>query len=101
MRQGFACSETVELLGANRLPALVDDVCWVARHVARRELEMFGPEAQPRLRSQWGIGRDDIELRVVEERVVVEMGRADRQPRVVDDADLCVDVDRIRGGSGP
>ena len=37
--------------------------------------------------------------RVVEERVLVQVRRADREPAVVDDADLRVDVDRLAAPS--
>jgi hypothetical protein len=38
---------------------------------------------------------DVVHLGVVEERVLVEVGRAEREPGVVDDADLGVHVDAI------
>src|SRR5262249_11846482 len=36
-------------------------------------------------------------LGVAEERVLVQVGRADREPAVVDDADLRVDIHRLPG----
>ena len=42
-----------------------------------------------------GIERDDVHLRVVEERVRVQVRRADGEPAVVDDPDLRVDVHRV------
>ena len=42
----------------------------------------------------------DVDLGVVEERVGVEVRRADRQPAVVDDADLGVDVEPVDRRAG-
>ena len=56
---------------------------------------MLRPEAQPRLARQRPIVHDDVHLRVVEERVLVQVRRADGQPAIVDDRDLRVDVDRV------
>src|ERR1700730_16145387 len=36
---------------------------------------------------------DDIDLRVVEERVLIEIRGSDREPLVIDDSHLCMDVD--------
>ena len=56
---------------------------------------MLGPETQPRLPRQRGVVADDVHLGVVEERVLVEVRGADREPAVVDDADLRVHVDGV------
>jgi len=40
------------------------------------------------------VASHDVHLRVVEERVLVEVGRPDGQPGVVDDPDLGVNVQR-------
>jgi hypothetical protein len=61
---------------------------------------MFGPEAQSRLARALAIADLHVELRVVEEGVGVEVGRADRQPAVVDDADLRVDVELVHRRAG-
>src|SRR5512135_2412768 len=57
---------------------------------------MLAPEAKPRRPRNRGLGADDIHLRVVEERVLVEIRGADREPAVVDYPDLRVDVDGLR-----
>ena len=54
-----------------------------------------GPEPKSRAPGQLGIVGDEVHLGVVEERVLVEVRGADRQPAIVDDPDLGVDVDRI------
>ena len=46
-------------------------------------------------RTSVGVAADDVHLGVVEERVLVEVRGADREPRVVDDAHLRVDVDGV------
>ena len=46
-------------------------------------------------RASASIERDDVHLGVVEHRALVEVRRADREPPVVDDADLRVDVDEV------
>ena len=58
-------------------------------------LEVLGPQPQPRRAGDLLVVGDDVHLGVVEERVGVEVGRADREPAVVDDADLGVDVDDV------
>ena len=55
---------------------------------------MLGPEPQPGLACDGGIARHDVHLGVVEERVLVEVGRPNGQPGVVDDPDLGVNVQR-------
>ena len=59
-------------------------------------LEVLLPQPQARVAGELGVARDDIDLGVVEQRVLVEVGGADREPGVVDDADLRVDVERSR-----
>ena len=54
---------------------------------------MLGPEPQPGLARE-GVACHDVHLGVVEERVLVEVGRPNRQPGVVDDPDLGVNVQR-------
>ena len=57
---------------------------------------MLGPEPQAHFARGRLVARHEIHLRVVEQRVLVEIRRPDRQPRVVYDADLCVHVQRPR-----
>ena len=81
---------------ADRFPDLVDRLGRVGRDVARRPLEVLRPEPQSRLaRATSASWRDDVQLGVVEERVLVEVRRAEGQPRVVDDRDLGVHVNRV------
>src|SRR5690348_9606545 len=56
---------------------------------------MLCPEAQPCLPGELVVVADDVHLGVVEERVFVEIGRAKGEPVVVDDGDLCVNVDGV------
>ena len=58
---------------------------------------MLGPQTQPGLAHELRVAADDVELGVVEERVLVQVRRAEGQPLVVDEADLCVDVDGLGG----
>ena len=94
MRQRLAAFAPFELLGGDRLPQLVDDD--VRRPVDVVASEVLAPEAQPRLPGKCSVAGHDVQLGVVEERVLVQVGRPDRQPRVVDDPDLGVHVDRLR-----
>jgi hypothetical protein len=55
---------------------------------------MLGPQAQPRVARKPLVAQHDVHLRVVEERVLVEVRRSDGEPTVVDDADLRVHVHR-------
>src|SRR5256714_15499671 len=96
MRQRLSAPAALVLRFGNRLPELVDDMRRIARDVSERTLQMFGPEAETRLADERRVAGDDVELRVVEQGVFVQVGRAERQPPVVDDADLGVDVDRRR-----
>src|SRR2546423_14298382 len=53
---------------------------------------MLRPELEPRWANSRFVANDAVALRVVEERVLVQVCRPDRQPAVVDDADLRVYV---------
>ena len=77
------------------LPQAVDDVGRVACDVVLLQLQVLSPQAQPRRTGDLAVMADDVHLRVVEERVLVQVGGSDRQPRVVDDADLGVHVNGI------
>ena len=87
------------LLG-ERPPHLVDDACRLAGDLAGRPLEVLRPQAEPGRARERLVLDDDVHLRVVEERVLVEVRRAEGEPAVVDDADLRVHVDRPPGGAG-
>ena len=92
----------IELLLGDRKPALVDEHGRLAStYLVERELEVLGPEALASRASQLGLAADEVDLAVVEERVLVQVRRADRQPAVVDDPDLGVDVDRLPDGAVP
>ena len=72
-----------------RTPDLVDDA---ARIAFRGLLEVLLPEPQARGADERLVPQDDVQLGVVEERVLVEVRRADCHPGVVDDSDLRVHV---------
>src|SRR5579864_1008476 len=74
-----------------RAPDLVD---YAARITVGFLFEVLLPEPKPRRANKGGVTDDDVHLRVVEERVLVQVRRADSEPRVVDDPDLCVHVHR-------
>src|SRR6059058_275736 len=82
MRQRLAAFAPFELLGGDRLPQLVDDD--VRRPADVVASEVLAPEAQPRLPGKCSVAGHDVQLGVVEERVLVQVRRPDRQPRVVD-----------------
>jgi hypothetical protein len=94
MGQGLVVLEEVELLLRDWPPPLVDELRGVAGDLVRRRLQMLGPEAEPRLAGEGGI-EETVHLRVVEQRMGIQVRRPDREPRVVDDPDLRVDVDDV------
>ncbi len=55
---------------------------------------MLRPQPHPRCPCKLGVAGHHVHLGVVEERVLVEVRGAERQPTIVDDCDLRVDVDR-------
>ena len=63
-------------------------------------LEVLGPQPQAGVAGERRVAGDDVDLGVVEQRVLVEVGGADREPRVVDDADLGVHVERAGALAG-
>src|SRR4029079_12790423 len=79
---------------------LVEHARGVAVDLPARPLEVLLPEPEPGLSHQYRVANDDIALRVVEERVLVEVRRANRKPGVVADRRLRVDVDRVAAGTG-
>ena len=60
---------------------------------------MLRPEAEPGIPRHTLVERDDVHLRVVEQRALVEVRRADGQPAIVDDADLRVHVHGVAQAS--
>src|SRR4051812_6552057 len=72
----------LELLVADRHPELVEDVGRIAAQLLEGQLEVLGPETEARLACHLRIMADDVHLGVVEERVLVQVRRADRQPAV-------------------
>src|SRR5215207_5579 len=84
----------------DRDPETIDDVGRISGDLVLRQAQVLAPEAQPRAARERGVADLDVDLRVVEERMRVEVGRADRQPPVVDDADLRVDVEAVDGRPG-
>ena len=94
MGQRFAAPSALELLAGDRAPQRVDDSGRLAGDLLDRALQMLGPEPQPCLASDRGVAGHDVHLGVVEERMLVEVGRPNRQPGIVDDPDLRVNVQR-------
>ena len=96
MGKRLAPISAIELLLGDRVPPLVDELCRLSStHLFDRELEVLGPQPLPCRAGELRLATDEIDLGVVEERVLVQIRRADRQPAVVDDPDLRVDVDRL------
>ena len=91
----LARSSTGELFFADRFPEGFDDFDRIASDLLDRQFEVFCPQAQARLEGEGGIVADEVHLGVVEERVLVQVRRADREPGVVDDPDLRMDVNRV------
>ena len=83
-----------ELLLADRLPQLVDRLHRIVRDLRLAEFEMSDQRRSGFPREPRIVG-DDVHLGVVEQRVLVQVRRAQREPVVVDDRDLRVDVDGI------
>ena len=67
---------------------------------SRVQVQVLGPQAQPGVAGQLGVVGDDVHLGVVEQRVGVQVGRADRQPAIVDDPDLGVHVQAVVAVAG-
>src|SRR5947209_7939503 len=67
----LAVQPTLELLLGTRLPFGIDHVGWVALELCNRQLQMLGPEANPRLAGDLWIVGDDVHLGVVQQRVLV------------------------------
>src|SRR4051812_12383414 len=85
----------LQLFLVDRVSELVDRLGRITGNVFDRELEMLRPEPSARTGGELRVMNDEVHLRVVEERVFVQVGGAEGEPGVVDDPDLCVDVDRI------
>src|SRR6476469_10298071 len=81
-----------ELLGGDRAPHVVDQRRRIAGGRVERDLQVLGPQPAPCGCGESWIVDDEVHLRVVEQRVLVEVRRPEGQPTVVDDADLGVDV---------
>src|SRR5512132_4468381 len=78
---GFAARQ---LLRADRFPMVIDHLCRFAGDLLDRQLEVLGPEAKTGLSSEGAVVRNNVHLGVVQEGVLVEVGRAEREPGVVD-----------------
>jgi hypothetical protein len=86
----------LELLGGDRPPDVVDQIDGnPSADLFDGELEVLGPEPLPRLPGKGRVVAEHVDLGVVEEGVLVEVRRPERQPLVVDDADLGVDIDGL------
>ena len=79
----------------DRPPAAVDEIRRIAGNIVEVAFEVLGPEALPCGAGQVAVVGDDARLGVVEKRMVVQVGGADDQSRVVDDRELGVHIDRV------
>ena len=70
-----------QLLAGDRPPELVDDGGRIAGDLRELALEVLGPQPQPRVARERRVAGDDVHLAVVEERVLVEVRRADVSQR--------------------
>jgi len=95
VRQRFAALDPVQLLRRDRPPEPVDYFGRAPRHGLLVPLEMLPPQPQARRARQVGVVGDDVHLRVVHERVRVQVRGADGEPAVVDDADLRMHIDDV------
>jgi hypothetical protein len=73
VRERLTRRPTRELLLAHRFPVALDELHGIPFDVGQWQLELLRPEAQTRLAGDVGIVRHDIHLRVVEERVLVQV----------------------------
>ena len=94
MGRPIATPASLGLLMRDRLPEPVNDLHRIALEVANRTLQVLAPEPSPYPGNGRAVGDGQVHLGVVEERVFVEVGRADSEPAVVDDAHLCVHIHR-------
>src|ERR1700741_4094545 len=94
MMHGALAAPALELLLGPRPPYVVDQRGRVARDLLDGALEMLRPQPQARRARHCLVPHDDVHLGVVEEGVLVEVRRPDREPAVVDDADLRMHVYR-------
>src|SRR3989442_7928717 len=102
MGERLAAIPAIELLFGDREPAFGDELARLAPpHVFDRELEVLGPQPLPRRSRKLGLAADEVELAVVEQGVLVQVGGADRQPAIIDDPDLRVDVDQLPALAAP
>ncbi len=95
MRERLAALDPVELLGGDRSPQLVDDGGGFPATSLSSRSRCSAHSRSRVARAIVLVVGDDVHLRVVQQRVGVEIRRADREPAVVDDADLGVDVDDV------
>src|SRR5205823_7700245 len=77
VRQRLSETAPLELLLRDRLPALLDELKRLAGDRSSRQLEMLGPQPLPRLAGDGLVAGDEVQLGVVEERVLVQVRRAD------------------------
>src|SRR6185437_12257357 len=101
MCQRRAMLLTCALLSADRPPEGVDDLGWVTADRVDRTLEVLRPKTQANLFHDTWILSYEVQLCVVEERMLVEIRGAQGEPTIVDDRELRVDVDRRTPVAGP
>src|SRR3954470_12447729 len=82
-----------ELLVGERPPDLVDELRRAAcLDLRKRCLQMLGPKPLAGFAGQPAMIRDDVDFTVVEQGALVQVGRTEGHPLVVDDRHLGVDV---------
>src|SRR5439155_12180329 len=84
MRSRISAPATLELLGGDRAPQLIHDARGLTGHIVERALQVLGPQAQANIAGKALVAAHEVHLGVVEQRVLVEVGRADREPGIVD-----------------
>src|SRR5579862_7909609 len=93
MRPALATLAALELLTGRRPPDLIDHPRGIAVDLGDRTPVVLGPKSQAGLPGELTVVGHDVGLGVVVQPAGVEVGRADRQPAVVDDRHLGVDID--------
>jgi hypothetical protein len=74
MGERVALETAFELFFADRFPELVNRFDRVERHLVDRELEVFCPQLSAGTGGEVLVMGYDVHLRVVEERVLIEVG---------------------------
>jgi hypothetical protein len=93
--KGLPLLDQAQLLGGDRPPEFIDEGRRTTAEPRLVVLEVLGPEADSGLAHKPFVVNDDVLFGVLQQRVRVEVRRADGQPAIIDDADLCMNVDDV------